>query len=178
MVVTKLVYNYRSHEALLALPSRLFYSGEQCVWAQRAVVDSLCHWSRLPTKGFPLIFNGVRGIEMREGNNSSWFKPGEVVPVMLYCCQLDKKLYNPVAANDISIITPYRKQSEKIHVLLHRVGLSNIKLGSVEEFQGQEFLVIILSTVTFPSFLCPTQFLPLQGLWSIPFSIQGIHSEI
>ncbi|CAB1331497.1 unnamed protein product, partial [Coregonus sp. 'balchen'] len=120
--------------------------GQQCVWAQRAVVDSLCHWSRLPTKGFPLIFNGVRGIEMREGNNSSWFKPGEVVPVMLYCCQLDKKLYNPVAANDISIITPYRKQSEKIHVLLHRVGLSNIKLGSVEEFQGQEFLVIILST--------------------------------
>ncbi|XP_055790486.1 RNA helicase Mov10l1 isoform X1 [Salvelinus fontinalis] len=147
VLVTKLVYNYRSHEALLALPSKLFYNGELCVRAQRFVVDSLCHWSRLPTKGFPLIFHGVRGTEMREGNNPSWFNPGEAVQVMLYSCQLAKKLYNPVAASDIGIIAPYRKQSEKIRVLLHRVGLSDIKVGSVEEFQGQEFLVIILSTV-------------------------------
>ncbi|KAJ7997868.1 hypothetical protein DPEC_G00216620 [Dallia pectoralis] len=146
-LVTKLVYNYRSHEALLALPSRLFYSGELCVRAQRAVVDSLCHWSRLPTKGFPLIFHGVRGTEMREGHNPSWFNPAEAVQVMLYCCQLAKKLYQPVAPSDIGIIAPYRKQSEKIRVLLHRVGLSDIKVGSVEEFQGQEYLVIILSTV-------------------------------
>ncbi|KAF4081456.1 hypothetical protein AMELA_G00161620 [Ameiurus melas] len=147
LLVTKLVYNYRSHEALLELPSRLFYGGELCVRSQRAVVDSLCHWSRLPTKGFPLIFHGVRGTEMREGTNPSWFNPGEAVQAMLYCCQLAKRLYNPIPATDIGIITPYKKQVEKIRVLLHRAGLADIKVGSVEEFQGQEFLVIILSTV-------------------------------
>lgn len=47
---------------------------------------------------------------MREGNNPSWFNPVEVVQVMLYCCQLTKKLYNPVAVSDIGIISPYRKQ--------------------------------------------------------------------
>ncbi|XP_029908601.1 RNA helicase Mov10l1 isoform X3 [Myripristis murdjan] len=145
-LVTKLMYNYRSHEALLRLPSKLFYQGELCVRAPKAVVDSLCSWKHLPKKGFPLLFHGVRGTEMREGNNPSWFNSGEAVQVMLYCCQLAKKLYNPVDASDIGIIAPYRKQSEKIRVLLGRVGLSDIKVGSVEEFQGQEFLVIILST--------------------------------
>ncbi|XP_052403443.1 RNA helicase Mov10l1 isoform X3 [Carassius gibelio] len=147
LLVTKLVYNYRSHEALLELPSRLFYSGELCVRSQRTVVDALCHWNRLPTKGFPFIFHGVRGTEMREGNNPSWFNPAEAVQVMMYCCQLAKRLYNPISATDIGVIAPYKKQVEKIRVLLHRVGLGEVKVGSVEEFQGQEFLIIIISTV-------------------------------
>ncbi|CAL9696558.1 unnamed protein product [Knipowitschia caucasica] len=146
-LVTKLVHNYRSHKALLTLPSKLFYDGELCVRAPPAVVQSLCQWKTLPKKGFPLLFHGVRGTEMREGSNPSWFNPVEAVQVMLYCCQLAKKLYNPVNALDIGIIAPYRKQSEKIRVLLSKVGLSDIKVGSVEEFQGQEYLVIILSTV-------------------------------
>lgn len=58
--VTKLLYNYRSHEALLALPSKLFYKGELSFRAPRAVVDSLCLWKNLPKKGFPLLFHGVR----------------------------------------------------------------------------------------------------------------------
>uniref|UniRef100_A0A8C9Y3G0 RNA helicase n=1 Tax=Sander lucioperca TaxID=283035 RepID=A0A8C9Y3G0_SANLU len=146
-LVTKLIYNYRSHEALLTLPSKLFYKSELCFKAPRAIVDSLCQWKTLPKKGFPLLFHGVRGTEMREGNNPSWFNPVEAVQAMLYCCQLAKKLYNPVDASDIGIIAPYRKQCEKIRVLLGKVGLSDIKVGSVEEFQGQEFLVIIMSTV-------------------------------
>ncbi|RVE71576.1 hypothetical protein OJAV_G00053290 [Oryzias javanicus] len=146
-LVTKLIYNYRSHEALLTLPSKLFYHSELCFQAPRSVVDSLSQWKGLPKKGFPLLFHGVRGTEMREGSNPSWFNPVEAVQVMMYCCQLAKKLCKPVNAADIGIIAPYRKQCEKIRVLLAKVGLQDIKVGSVEEFQGQEYLVIILSTV-------------------------------
>lgn len=60
--MTKLIFNYRCHEALLALPSKLFYQGELCFKAPRDVVESLCQWQSLPKKGFPLIFHGVRVI--------------------------------------------------------------------------------------------------------------------
>lgn len=52
---------------------------------------------------------------MREGNNPSWFNPGEAVQVMLYCCQLAKRLYNPISPTDIGIIAPYRKQVANSH---------------------------------------------------------------
>uniref|UniRef100_A0A8C1DJT7 RNA helicase n=1 Tax=Cyprinus carpio carpio TaxID=630221 RepID=A0A8C1DJT7_CYPCA len=168
LLVTKLVYNYRSHEALLELPSRLFYAGELCVRSQRTVVDALCHWSRLPTKGFPFIFHGVRGTEMREGNNPSWFNPAEAVQVMMYCCQLAKRLYNPIPATDIGVIAPYKKQVEKIRVLLHRVGLGDVKVGSVEEFQGQEFLIIIISTVRSNESLLSEELQSMLGFLSNP----------
>lgn len=58
--VTKLVKNYRSHAALLALPSRLFYHKELEVCADPKVVTSLLGWEKLPKKGFPLVFHGVR----------------------------------------------------------------------------------------------------------------------
>lgn len=47
---------------------------------------------------------------MREGTNPSWFNPGEAVQAILYCCQLAKRLYNPLPATDIGIIAPYKKQ--------------------------------------------------------------------
>ncbi|XP_042553856.1 RNA helicase Mov10l1 [Dipodomys spectabilis] len=147
LLVTKLVKNYRSHSALLALPSRLFYHRELEVCADPKVVTSLLGWEKLPKKGFPLIFHGVRGNEAREGRSPSWFSPAEAVQVMRYCCLLVRSVSSQVSTRDIGVITPYRKQVEKIKILLRSVDLMDIKVGSVEEFQGQEYLVIVISTV-------------------------------
>ncbi|NXU56710.1 M10L1 helicase, partial [Turnix velox] len=139
--------NYRSHSALLALPSKLFYHKELEVCADASVVTSLLHWGKLPRKGFPLIFHGIRGNETREGYSYSWFNPTEAVQVMQYCCHLAKNENALVSVTDIGVITPYRKQVEKIRSLLRSIDLADIKVGTVEEFQGQEYLAIILSTV-------------------------------
>ncbi|XP_012289828.3 RNA helicase Mov10l1 [Aotus nancymaae] len=147
LLVTKLVKNYRSHKALLTLPSRLFYHRELEVCADPTVVNSLLGWEKLPKKGFPLIFHGVRGSEAREGRSPSWFNPAEAVQVLRYCCLLARSTSSQVSASDIGVITPYRKQVEKIRILLRNVDLMDVKVGSVEEFQGQEYLVIIISTV-------------------------------
>ncbi|XP_064361443.1 RNA helicase Mov10l1 [Dromaius novaehollandiae] len=147
LLITKLVKNYRSHSALLTVPSKLFYHKELEVSADTSVVTSLLRWEKLPRKGFPLIFHGIRGNETREGHSPSWFNPTEAVQVMRYCCHLVKNENSAVPVTDIGVITPYRKQVEKIRFLLRSIDLEDIKVGSVEEFQGQEYLVIILSTV-------------------------------
>ncbi|XP_010217781.1 PREDICTED: putative helicase Mov10l1, partial [Tinamus guttatus] len=147
LLITKLVKNYRSHSALLTLPSKLFYHKELEVCADTSVVTSLLHWEKLPRKGFPLIFHGIRGRETREGHSPSWFNPTEAVQVMRYCCHLAKNEHSAVSVTDIGVMAPYRKQVEKIRFLLRSIDLEDIKVGSVEEFQGQEYLVIILSTV-------------------------------
>uniref|UniRef100_A0A8D2LPQ6 RNA helicase Mov10l1 n=1 Tax=Varanus komodoensis TaxID=61221 RepID=A0A8D2LPQ6_VARKO len=147
LLITKLVKNYRAHASLLTLPSRLFYHKELEVCADSSVVNSLLGWEKLPRKGFPMIFHGIRGNEMREGYSPSWFNPTEAVQVVRYCCLLAKSISYAVSETDIGVITPYHKQVEKIRILLRSVNLMDIKVGSVEEFQGQEFLVIILSTV-------------------------------
>jgi helicase MOV-10 len=47
----------------------------------------------------------------------------------------------------VGVITPYRKQVEKLKKLLDAHGYGMVKVGTVEEFQGQEMRVIIISTV-------------------------------
>lgn len=59
-----------------------------------------------------------------------------------------KKLYaEGVHPKDIGVIAPYRKQIDKIRLLLTSLDLEQPKVGSVEEFQGQERPVIIVCTV-------------------------------
>uniref|UniRef100_A0A669P0X8 RNA helicase n=1 Tax=Phasianus colchicus TaxID=9054 RepID=A0A669P0X8_PHACC len=92
-------------------------------------------------------YNPLLGKETREGHSPSWFNPTEAVQVMQYCCHLAKNESIAVSVTDIGVITPYRKQVEKIKFLLRSIDLSDIKVGTVEEFQGQECVVTILSTV-------------------------------
>ncbi|GAB1598152.1 RNA helicase Mov10l1-like [Argonauta hians] len=147
MLVTKLIYNYRSHPALLHLPSVLFYANELEMKADKTLTHSLCGWNSLPNKTVPILFHGIRGEDLREGNCPSWFNPFETVQVVRYLQGLLADYSSYLTEEDIGIITPYRKQVEKIRLLLAHLGRDTVKVGSVEEFQGQERKAIIVSTV-------------------------------
>jgi hypothetical protein len=51
----------RSHQAIIEVPSRLFYerSLEQC--GDEGVINSMLDWEMLPGKRFPVLFYGVLG---------------------------------------------------------------------------------------------------------------------
>ncbi|XP_053562625.1 helicase MOV-10 [Bombina bombina] len=156
MFVTKLLKNYRSHPDILRIPNELFYENELQVAADELVSNSYCNWDTLPRKGFPIIFHGVLGKDEREGNSPSFFNVSEIQEVITYLDDLlqsqGKKGLSRISPKEIGIISPYRKQVEKIREAIrlrlnHVTDIKELKVGSVEEFQGQERKVIIISTV-------------------------------
>eukprot|EP00878_Enallax_costatus_P003269 GHUV01003472.1.p1 GENE.GHUV01003472.1~~GHUV01003472.1.p1 ORF type:complete len:563 (+),score=190.19 GHUV01003472.1:2226-3914(+) len=155
-LIVKLVRNYRSHPELLKLPSRLFYGGELQACASTDITHSLQHWKRLPNPGFPMLFHSIVGKDEREANSPSWFNVLEAKQVLTYVSWLmtDPELRrNRVTANQIGVITPYRRQVQKIRRLLGK-DYGAVQVGSVEQLQGQERRVIIISTVrSDPSYL-------------------------
>merc|ERR1711920_757408 len=48
---------------------------------------------------------------------------------------------------DIGIIAPYRQQIRKLREYMGQLNMRRCRVGTVEEFQGQERKAIILSTV-------------------------------
>ncbi|XP_023280958.1 putative helicase mov-10-B.2 isoform X2 [Seriola lalandi dorsalis] len=156
--VTKLLHNYRSHPAILKIPNEMFYDGELLCHADEILRNSYCGWEYLPQRDFPLIFHGVTGVDEREANSPSFFNVAEVEVLMDYVKKLlqtqGKKGLAMISPKDIGIIAPYRKQVQKIRKALEKVGkdlrfedMNELKVGSVEEFQGQESTVILVSTV-------------------------------
>ncbi|XP_014520114.1 probable RNA helicase SDE3 [Vigna radiata var. radiata] len=141
--VTRLVRNYRCHPAILHLPSKLFYCGE--LLACRDSTTFLTMGELLPNKEFPILFCGIQGCDEREGNNPSWFNRIEASKVIEVVNRLI--VGGNIKEENIGIITPYRQQVSKIKQTLENLDMPNIKVGSVEQFQGQEKEVIIISTV-------------------------------
>jgi len=147
--ITKLVRNFRSHEKLLRLPAQLFYNGELEAAADELVVNSLLKWPGLPRQGFPMLFHGIVGQDLREERSPSFFNLEEVCTVVDYVEDLlsTREFGIRVTQKEIGVISPYRRQVQKIREKLKSKQLADISVGSTEEFQGQERRVMIVSTV-------------------------------
>lgn len=144
LLITMLEESYRSHPDILRFPSDMFYFSQIICCFPSDKKCELSDWEELPHKHFPVIFHGIKGEEFREENSPSWFNPTEVVQVTNYL----RKLYDfGLVPDDVGIIAPYKKQVEKIRLLLNALNQETCKIGSVEEFQGQERKAIIISTV-------------------------------
>ncbi|KAJ7841089.1 P-loop containing nucleoside triphosphate hydrolase protein [Mycena olivaceomarginata] len=148
ITIVKLVNNFRSHPAILDFSNKQFYNDELIACGNPALTRSLENSDELPTKRFPLIFHGILGKDDREGSSPSFFNIGEATLVKKYVASLVGNRKLRIRPEEIGVITPYHAQRCKIMDLLYRdPKLRGITVGSVEEFQGQERRVIIMSTV-------------------------------
>ncbi|KAF9486245.1 RNA helicase [Pholiota conissans] len=148
ITIVKLIKNFRSHPDILKFSNDQFYNSELSSCGEPAMINSLVNYEELPKRRFPVVFHGIVGKDEREKSSPSFFNIDEATQVKKYCTSLLGNKKNGIKAEHIGVITPYHAQRCKILDLLYKDHkMRDIKVGSVEEFQGQERRVIIISTV-------------------------------
>ncbi|KIO28302.1 hypothetical protein M407DRAFT_22509 [Tulasnella calospora MUT 4182] len=140
----KLTKNWRSHPAIIEFPNSRFYGGELEACADPVSSSLALGWNKLPNGKYPIIFQAIKGQDMREASSPSWFNIEEASVVRDYIRELCQDL--KIEEEQMGIITPYRAQVRKMRTILH-VDFPNVKVGTTEEFQGDERRAIIVSTV-------------------------------
>ncbi|VDC03813.1 unnamed protein product [Peniophora sp. CBMAI 1063] len=145
--VVKLTNNYRSHEAILTYPNQHFYEGELVPCADARTRNSCLDSSVLVNKKFPVVFHAMSGKDDREASSPSFFNISEVQQIKQYVEALRSDRRLRISSKDIGIVAPYHAQCQKIKKILRALGAEDIKVGSTEEFQGQERRVMLISTV-------------------------------
>ncbi|KAH8889614.1 P-loop containing nucleoside triphosphate hydrolase protein, partial [Thozetella sp. PMI_491] len=143
---TNLIRNYRSHTAILAIPSALFYHDTLECEAPVAQQNTLVEWSGWKGKRWPVLFhsNPYRDDIEREGGG--WYNTAEVEIAALYVKSL---VGFGVAQKDICIMSPFKAQVRLLRRKMRDPRFGNyydVNIGPTEAFQGLEKGVVILCT--------------------------------
>ncbi|KAF8172752.1 P-loop containing nucleoside triphosphate hydrolase protein [Mycena galopus ATCC 62051] len=138
--------NYRSHPGILMPPSALFYSDSLVPCA----VNGTVVWSGLPNPHLPLLFIGSESTEECVDERASWYNTGEIkctVDAIVSLLAEGASSSPPLQASEIGVMSAFREQVWKIREHLRKEKLSAVDVGTVEDFQGRESRVCIISCV-------------------------------
>ncbi|KAJ6463413.1 P-loop containing nucleoside triphosphate hydrolase protein [Mycena sanguinolenta] len=143
---TNLVKNYRSHPAILMNASTLFYDDALVPCA----VNGTISWSGLPNPRLPLLFIGSESVEECVDERASWYNTGEIkctVDTIVSLLAEGASSSPPLQASEIGVMSAFREQVWKIREYLRKEKLSAVDVGTVEDYQGREMRVCIISCV-------------------------------
>lgn len=158
VLITQLIYNYRSLPTLLNVYNDLFYDSTLVPMIHNKTSDEAAMLKNLQPAlaantefydgGAPNVgihFVPVKGRNLQEDCSPSWFNPIEAKVLITYLTNI---LDAGVSAEEIGIIAPYQLQCKCLREQLSKRNLKQLpKIGTVEEFQGQERKVMLISTV-------------------------------
>ena len=148
-VITKLLDNYRSHNALLSIPKQLFYDGNLRCKASTEITSACENFELLHDgRNFPMmVYDVFDGKEMSKIDTPSFYNLEEchacvrIIEALLESANVD------IHQGQIAIITCFRAQVLKMREILRQSNLNSVNIGVVEDFQGQETSVVLVSTV-------------------------------
>eukprot|EP00762_Andalucia_godoyi_P005665 ANDGO_06397.mRNA.1 putative RNA helicase SDE3 len=164
-VVVKLLHNYRSKQEILDFSSSIFYSGELIASSRSPELSVLDGFELglptsngfdedswiLPTSTNPCVFLHCEGTQKRASDHSvSWFNEQEanaVVDVVKQVCRTLHASHSPILLSEVTVIATFRSQVSLVRSKLRQCNLSAVNVGTVDDVQGQESLVVILTSV-------------------------------
>jgi helicase MOV-10 len=142
---TNLIRNYRSHPAILSVPSSLFYADTLLPEATTPNTplqsSSLWHGEK-----WPVLFVPHPYVEEIERDNGGWYNAEEARLACDFAAHLIR--HDAVVQSDIAIISPFAAQVKRIRAVIRSsaYGFWDVNIGPLEAFQGLEKRVVIIAT--------------------------------
>ena len=95
-----------------------------------------------------MLFCGLQGgTEEQEGDSPSVFNRQEAATLLVLIQDLLGECKAELRQEDVGVITPYYRQTQKLRSLLKARKLGGVRVGSTEEFHGHEIKALFVSTV-------------------------------
>lgn len=150
LLITKLLCSYRSIASILKPYNDLFYNSELIPAITKRGSQDMGYFLRvrdLFNFGCQQNFHGtfffnVMGTNQQDMDSPSWYNPTEAKCINMI---VQKMINHNIPLSSIGIITPYHKQVKEIENTFGRQNAP--KIGTVEEFQGHEYEIVLISTV-------------------------------
>lgn len=143
---TNLTRNYRSHPAILAIPSSLFYSD---TLIPEADAESLERWHGWNNPGWPIRFDCNKGIDDCEKilvpGGGGWYNKREAQKAIACAIELIQNGFI-TEPSEICIMSPFRAQVGLLREYARSLGFWNLNIGPMEAFQGLESRFVIVCT--------------------------------
>ncbi|KAL8688606.1 MAG: hypothetical protein Q9218_005526 [Villophora microphyllina] len=141
-----LTRNYRSHPAILAVPSTLFYA--DTLVPEATNTDELESWPCWQGRRWPVLFacnGGIDDCENIEVVGGGWFNIREAKKAISYAKSLLESGYIE-EQNEICIMSPFRSQVTVLRTLSRKAGFWGLNIGPMDAFQGLESRFVIICT--------------------------------
>ena len=142
--ITLLNEQYRMNEKLYEFPNKKFYENKMITKVKVSPDENIIQNMPWPKKDFPSFFYNVSsGYE--ENENNSYINKNEVFSV--FQC-VNKLIENKVEIKNIGVITFYSAQKQRFYEKFYtKEKYQELKIDTVDGFQGMEMDYIIISTV-------------------------------
>ncbi|RVX74590.1 hypothetical protein B0A52_01716 [Exophiala mesophila] len=152
---TNLTRNYRSHSAILSVPSSLFYFDNlipEFTPFSTAATTTTTSWPGWRKPNWPVLFiqnsgpDEVDDILAGDGTGVGSLYNSDEIKIVLTRVQTLLNQIPDLQPEEVMVMSPFRAQVTRIRTALRKEGLAAVNVGPLEAFQGLESRIVMLCT--------------------------------